>query len=136
MKNEIRTDEEILERIEEQQKKDAFGFMIPDLISVLPFEKAKPYLKKEATEKDWNPPNPRDRESILETMKDYMPFAWDKANNERGLSAARSLCHFASWIWLIGDEDKFDDLYEYDDYGKPHLRAICEYYDWDHSQWS
>ena len=35
-----------------------------------------------------------------------MTFAWDKANNERNLSAGRSINHFEVWLWLLGDEGR------------------------------
>jgi hypothetical protein len=64
-----------------------------------------------------------------------MPFAWEKANDCRGLSANRSIEHMTAWLWMLGDDlaDKMDGLYEY--YGKPCLRAICEKYGCKWQQW-
>ena len=64
-----------------------------------------------------------------------MEFAWDKANNCRGISASRSIDHYSVWIWLLGDEDKLSDIRDYEYYGKPQLVEICELYGWDHSKW-
>lgn len=128
----IRTDEEILLRIIERKEKDFFGFEISDLIQRLPFEKAKSFLKPETKDSYWTP-LPRDRESVLKEMLDYMPFAWDKANNCRGLSAGRTMSHYMAWTWLIGDD--LGDLTTYQYYGKDHLVLICKHYGLDASQW-
>ena len=126
-----RTDEEILARIRERAEEDVFGFERNDLLVCLPLEKANT-LFEEPYEGEWEQ-SPRDRESLLEQMEEYMPFAWEKANDFRGLSAARSLSHYMAWTWLAGDD--LGDLLEYQFYGKDNLRRICEYYGWDPDQW-
>lgn len=128
----MRTDDEILSRIEVVKENDWMGTQIGDLIVRLPFDKARPYLKPEVTEADWKPAS-RDRDALLAQMLDYMPFAWEKANNERGLSAGRSMDHYSAWVWLAGDD--LGDLLEYEFYGKENLRRICQQYGWDADQW-
>jgi hypothetical protein len=71
-------------------------------------------------------------------MLEYMPFAWDKANDMRGLSAGRSVQHFVGWTWLAGDDELSawcDDNSNYQHYGKEILVRICEHYGWDWRQW-
>ena len=128
----MRTDDEILARIEARKEEDFFGFELTDLLLRLPFDKAKPYLNDETKAEDWKV-QPRDRESVLKEMHAYMSFAWDKANNCRGLSAGRSMCHYMAWTWLAGDD--LGDLTEYEFYGKDNLVKICQHYGWDSSQW-
>lgn len=130
----MRTDEEIVARVSEIEAggMDWIGTERCDLIDCLPFDAARPYLKDDATPDKWEA-LPRDRESVLARMLDYMPFAWEKANNCRGISAGRSMSHFAAWAWLIGED--FGDLSNYEHYGKPHLIAICERFGWDAKQW-
>ena len=130
----MKTDDEILARIEARKGEDFFGFEIGDLLIRLPFNLAKPYLNDEAKEEDWKVA-PRDRDSVLKEMHEYMSFAWDKANNCRGLSAGRSMCHYMAWVWLVGDDEVFGDLTEYEFYGKDNLVKICQHYGWDSSQW-
>lgn len=131
-----RTQAEILARIEERKPEDYFGFEISDLIGYLDYEHAKPYLKEEVTPDQWDPNRePGDRQSILKRMLEYMPFAWEKANDMRGLSASRTMSHCMAWVWLLGDDEYFGDLTEYTNYGKDHLVKICEHYGWDSSQW-
>ncbi len=118
-----RTHEEIVARIEARTKEDFFGFETGDLIVRLPFALAKPYLKDSATEADWD----RAEKDPLDEMREYLSFAWDKANSARGISASRSVSHCRSWLWLagLGDlADSLEDHYEY--YGKPCLVIASE----------
>ena len=114
---------------------DIFGFVGADLICCLPYDQAKPFFKKDlnVTEESWNDKKlATDRDSVLAAMREYMNFAWDKANNCRGLSACRSLMHMQAWLWLLGEDEVSDTLsVNYSCYGKPELRAICEHYEWD-----
>ena len=125
-----RTQQEILNRIEYVKSRDVLGFEGSDLIEFLDFENAKEYLKEEYVKKveagseKWEQPNP------VSLIKEYLPFAWDKANNCRGLSAERSLCRFAAWLWMDGvEEEEIKPLVEdYSYYGKPELVKISEKY--------
>lgn len=129
-----RTDEEILDRIARIKNDDFFGAQSNDLLVRLPFEKARPFLKADAKVEDWKQ-QPRDRASLLKEMLDYMDFAWSKANNKRGLSASRTMDHYISWTWLLGDDEYFGDLATYEFYGKDNLVKICERYGWDSKRW-
>lgn len=129
-----RTDLEIVNRIRELAATDFFGFESTDLLTCLPYDKAKEFLKPETTEEKWKEVfTPRDRESVLKRMEEYMSFAWEKANNCRGLSAARSMNHYSAWVWLLGDD--LGNLNDYEYYGKDNLVKICQKYGWDHHQW-
>lgn len=66
-------------------------------------------------------------------MLDYMEFAWDKANNGRGISAMRSMHHYMAWTWMLGDD--LGNLLDYQYYGKDNLVKICKHYGWDHAKW-
>jgi len=129
-----RSQDEIVAEIERIKDEDFFGFKIGDLIGYLDYGHAKQYLKPEATAEDWKQ-SPSDRESILKQMEEYMEFAWGKANDERGISAGRSLAHYTVWVWMIGDQDRFGDLERYQYYGKDNLRTICDAYGWDADNW-
>ena len=130
----MRTQEEIVKRIKERKKNDMFGWEIGEYIDCLDYEQAKPFLRKEVEKEDWKP----ERINPIKEIKDYMPFAWEKANGCRGISASRSLRHMAAWLWLDGKDEflkKWNDLRDYEYYGKPQLIAICELYgiDWKQS---
>jgi len=130
---EMRTQDEIVARYEERKESDLFGFEAYLYLYVLDLEHARPYLDEGAEETFVEPVYTR--EAILETMKDYMSFANEKADNERGLSARRSIMHFIAWIWLIGD-DAFLKKVEHEahenfhNYGKPILAMIEAEYGW------
>jgi len=133
----MKTQEQIVNHIKEIEKEDFFVFEASVLYPFLDFEHAKPFLKPDALEEN------RDVETRTpaELIKKYMPFAWNKANNCRGLSASRSVEHMKSWLWLDSKEEllpKMDSEYEF--YGKPCLVIICREYgiDWkklDDGRW-
>lgn len=137
-----RTPVEIVDKIkwlDADSLRDWMGTMRSDLVNYLPFEFAKQWLKDGTTEEQWNETRRAASSGLdpLNEAKQYMPFAWEKANNCRGLSASRSLDHMAAWLWLAGADDfiialKLED-YEY--YGKEKLTAICAYLNLDATQW-
>lgn len=137
----LRTQEEIIERIKwltEEQFRDFFGAARGDLVEFLTFENAKPFLRPDVTEESWNEIR---KDATLENIKlavaDYMPFAWEKANNCRGISAQRSIDHMKAWLWLTGDDKALDDLeaVQYEHYGKEKLIFVAEYFGLDWSGW-
>jgi len=79
-------------------------------------------------------------EALEVAIRGYMEFAWDKANNRRGISAMRSLAHMSAWLWIDGKDELALSINEYNYYGKPQLVEICEVYgiDWkalDDGEW-
>ncbi|WP_375560213.1 hypothetical protein ACE193_21275 [Bernardetia sp. OM2101] len=124
-----RTQEEIRERFD--KAKDFLDVQKKDLLEFMEFETAKDLLNKEyvkqveAGEEIW------EVENAKEKIMDYLPFAYEKAENERGISAARSMLHFKTWIWI--DNAEFYDeilpmLKDYTNYGIPTLNRIAEKY--------
>ncbi len=130
----MRTDEEILARIDVVDGLDLLSTEACDLLSCLSFEAARPWLKDTAPEEGWKV-SARDESSVTQEMREYMGFAWDKANNCRGISAGRSIAHMCAWLWLLGMDAAAEQIREYELYGKPQLRAICEHFGWDWRQW-
>lgn len=137
----IQPQEKILERYRNVAPRDPLGFEASHYVPYMTYENAEEFLKEEfqndeETRKEWGS-GELDVESTIIDMKEYMDFAWDKANNFRGISSDRSIRHYVAWTWLIGDVDfsaKIDNSnYEY--YGKPILVMICQHYGWDHKKW-
>lgn len=136
--------QKIVERYKARVADDMFGWEASEYLRALDFEHLKPLLKPEAQEdpkirEEWAA-DLTTREAVLKRMEEYMSFAFDKANNQRGLSANRSVMHYIAWIWLAGDEDFSAEIEEdlktgYQFYGKLILRKICEKYGWDWGQW-
>ena len=134
----MRSQQEIVARIKERQDDDFLGFETGDYFCRLEVKNAKPFCKDDADMSDWEQ-SPADRESILAEMKDYLEFAWGKDNDERGISACRSISHYIAWSWLAGDTEfsaELDRMYEnnYTHYGKPILVHIAKHYGWDWRQ--
>ena len=116
----MRTTEEILYRLAHY---DGF-FCAGDLVSFLPYEEAKKYLKEGVTAEKFC--------EICETpeqaIKGYIPFALEKAEGHRGISAGRSVEHFDNWIWMTGDEELYRQFNDagYAMYGCPQLKVVLE----------
>ena len=103
----------------------AFDFRLECCIGYLSFEEAQPWLKPEA---DWKQ-DPLSDEGVLDLMRDYMEFAWEKAENHRGLSALRSVNKMRHWCWLLGRDGLVyvcGDAHLYSPYGAPILKRISE----------
>jgi len=135
----IPTQAEIFDRLELRRPDDFFGFEWHEYVVYLSPEDFRKLLEPDATMTDeevGEALKDLSREQILCKMEEYMPFAWEKANDFRGISAARSIAHYVAWTWLAGDRElssKLEQGYEF--YGKPQLVMICEFYGWDHTQW-
>lgn len=129
----MKTPEHILEYIN-KHKKDFFDFSIEDLVGYLPWDKAKQFFQEEFVKKvdSVKEKYTTEQETGEEKIRDYMKFAWEKANGCRGLSAARSINHMANWLWLDGKDELSEEIRQYTHYGKPQLVRICEEYgiDW------
>jgi hypothetical protein len=136
----MRTQDEIVARIKARKLKDIFGFETDMYLPFLDYAHAKEFLEVGATKRKWNVIQNK-ASSPAGEVKDYMPFAWGKANDCRGISACRSIEHFIAWLWLDGKdwlEEDYDKHYKH--YGKPQLVRICEEYgiDWkalDDDKW-
>lgn len=127
----MRTQKEILDRIDEVKAEDYFGFEVNDLFTALDYEHAKPFLKPDCTKEQWEDGiTPYTPEKYRNKISEYLEFAWEKANDERGISASRSQSHFRAWIWLAGDDDVLSrvEAEEYEPYGKPKLAIIEAHY--------
>jgi len=133
-KLELKSEEEILERFKREEESDSFmNFGLETLMDFLSFENAKPFLLDEYVKKceegkeEWSQVI-----TIKETAQDfldYMVFAWKKAQDERGISAGRSVQKLATWLWIMNRED-LSELIEkeslYNPYGAPALIEVCD----------
>lgn len=130
----IRTAEEIKNKIKEGFfENNPLDFGVYDIIYALCFEEAEPYLTKDFLNnpdaKDlWEKERLKTKDDVLNKMKDYLNFAYDKANNKRGISANISIQHYIAWAWLINNQfyNELMNMYEteYRDYGKNILSYI------------
>lgn len=65
-------------------------------------------------------------ENVVKEMKEYIDFAYKKAETERGISASRTMWKFGHWLWILEDDEI--DCHNYTCYGIPQLNAISEKY--------
>ena len=123
--------EAIVEEIKRKSEFDLCG-TTSDLMEYLPYQYAKEFLKPEVTEEEWKKSQVAlTEENVVSVMKNYMAFALDKASNHRGISTSRSIEHFACWLSLLEDSETLsflEDEDNYENYGCPILKKICEKY--------
>jgi hypothetical protein len=108
----VRTVEQIVQHVRDISQSDIFGFTTSDLLDFVPFDSAKEFLKPDSHEeaaKEWKFEAPAP-ETIKAKMKDYLTFAFGKAEDHRGLSAGRSISHFKAWVWLMDDATEIADV--------------------------
>lgn len=135
-----RTDEEIVNRLRAVEKtgEDFLGVIQGDLLGRLSFEAARPWLKKDTTEEQWRESiSPKDRKSVLQEAFSYYRFACEKCDDERGISAARSIQHYQTWLWLMGEDTLLAFLESsgnYSPFGRPILVRIGEHFGWSWGQ--
>jgi hypothetical protein len=129
-RRDMRTQQEIVARMKDRQDVDVYGWETDEYAVYLDAEHVAQFLVAPLEEGVWTDPSEEyTREKILERMKMYMPFALDKAERGRGLSACRSIMHYTAWIWLIGDDDFLPVVEtDYDDFGKAILTKIRDRY--------
>ena len=117
----MRTQEEIVARIESSNS--FFGFDKEVYIYALDYEHAKPYLKAEVTEDEWES-SLEEEGPIEKRFASYMEFAIGKALDHRGISANRSVEKLNAYSWLLGEDDWIEEPYAM--YGVPILKALAE----------
>lgn len=131
----LRPVEDIISRIKNKENIDPFNFTLEVWLPFLTYEQLKyaDLMKESLTEEEWTKEvhTPYTRENVTQEMREYMPFAWEKAQNQRGLSANRSLIKMQAWMWLLMDDEGIKEMnqVEYAPYGEPVLEYICKRYD-------
>lgn len=125
----MRTPEEIKARIDKLNSDgDFFGFQREVLISALPFDEAKSFLKDDVTADQWAGLSATTDEAAMAAAADYFKFAIGKALNHRGISAKRSVDKMTAYVWLLGRDDVLlkMEAADYPNYGVPILKAAAD----------
>jgi len=127
---ELPTEEEIYHEIKTCD--DFFGVSLNDLLPFLSFTLAREFLKPEVIAVEWDEDRPPlDRKAIIDKILDYLPFAFKKAESERGLSTMRSVSHLKAWLFLLGDTEAVEfasSNRNYEPYGLPILEYVNHRY--------
>lgn len=74
------------------------------------------------------PPTPKEwtKENILAELKGDVAFGFEKALNQRGISAGLMYEVVSMWNWIL--EEGLEDFDEYAQYGLPLFKATAEKY--------
>ena len=118
----MKSQDQIRERLL-TQKKDEFNSLMWQASTYHPLQHYLPEYMKEGYE-----PTPLTQENLIADMAEYMPFAIEKAEDQRGLSATRSIWKFQQWLWALDDELLVFKIGEYDDYGLKNLHEVADKY--------
>lgn len=111
------------------KKIEPFSFYMESIAAFIPFDLMKSKLKSEVTKEQWEKDlKPFTEENIITEMKEYLSYAYEKAENQRGLSAARSMQKYQTWLYAIGDDELSEECEGYHLYGLPQLNKIKEKY--------
>lgn len=133
----MRTSAEIAARIALRRLDDPLGFETSEYLLALNYDDAAPFLKPGSTTREaWDSSIVyRSDADLLTRMKSYVDFAYEKINDERGISANRSISHYVAWLFLIGNdslrewvEDEFG--HRYHSYGRHIMDRIVAEYGW------
>lgn len=125
----MKTAEELLAYCNKKQEECGLSFHLDSVLFYMPFELAKSSLKDDVTSDRWAEEyKPLTREAIIAEMNDYFDFAMEKAKGQRGISAARSIQKYQTWLFALGDEELSEEIENYSNYGLPQLKKIKEKY--------
>ena len=70
---------------------------------------------------------PMTREAVIDQLESDLSFAFEKALNQRGLSASCMYEVVKMWMWVLEDDLQNDD--DYAQYGLPLLKKVAVKYD-------
>lgn len=68
------------------------------------------------------------QENVLDCLKRDLSFAFEKALDQRGLSAAAMFSVIKMWMWLLDDKLQYFDNNYYAQYGLPLFKAVAVKY--------
>ena len=119
------------------------------LLTTLPFELAKDFLRPGATSAEWdaNPSRLTNRADFTAEANGFLLGAWAQANHCKGFEAHSNVGHVAAFLWLLGAEhhDEVEQMLTTQNvefFGKPELVTLSELdvvdFDWrsaDNGEW-
>lgn len=119
-----RTQEEIVARF--MAADDAFGWAREVLVQFLGYEHVRPLLNEDIGEAEWEKLTAVATNDIGQEAREYYALALDKIENERGISAERSVVKLTEFAWLMGADDVLAAMEEaeYTPYGAPKVAVF------------
>ena len=124
----MRTQEEIIARINKLSLKDHLGFERASLLEYLDFDHAKEYLREGVTQAQWDGVRPElDVQLIRERILKCLPSAWEKANQCRQLAVTSAVSYFKTWLWLLEKDEVAEMMFPLVWIGKYQLMILSRY---------
>lgn len=105
---------------------DRFGVRF---CSFLTEEQGKSIGFKVVDGEEWDEPKEWTEENVLAQLKRDVEFGWEKACDERGISASLMYEVCKSWCKVL--ENEFAEFDEYGSYGKPLFYRLAKCYGWE-----
>ena len=122
----MKTKEQVVQRLADTRDSDFLGFQFEVLVEFIDPDDAREFCV-DGADLGALPVRDLSEPVIVELMRDYMEFAWEKVAGHRGISAERSVIKMGEWLWLLDDEGLIATT-DYAMYGAPILFAICQKY--------
>ncbi|MDX2707303.1 hypothetical protein PV350_31275 [Streptomyces sp. PA03-6a] len=119
-----RNQDDIVARAEASD--DIFGWAQEVLLAYVDYDHARPFLHDGVTEAQWAE-YAEDPAKVRDAAHAYYVFALGKIEDERGISAERSVIKLREYAWLMGLDDVVAamDAAEYAPYGTPKVEAFA-----------
>ena len=76
---------------------------------------------------EWETPKEFNRENVITQLKKDVAFGYEKAMDERGISASLMYNVVKSWLKVLEDNRTYP---EYDDYGKEFFKEVANVYNY------
>ncbi|MFD8075864.1 hypothetical protein ACFV3E_24810 [Streptomyces sp. NPDC059718] len=119
-----RSQDDIIARA--QSADDMFGWSQEVLLAYVDYDHARPFLHDNFTAEQWTE-YAEDPAKVHDAAHAYYVFALGKIEDERGISAERSVIKLREYAWLMGLDDVVAamDAAEYAPYGTPKVEAFA-----------
>jgi hypothetical protein len=120
------TKDQIIEQIRNGKESECIDGRDFCRLAVFFSEDELPLLEVELKEGESHEPVQYTEESVLTWLEKDLDFAFEKALDQRGLSASSMYEVVKMWLWIL--EDDLQHFEEYAQYGLPLLKAVAVKY--------
>lgn len=130
----MRSQEELAQRIQLEMNVDPDGLAIDSLLEWVDYDHRQ-FVDPKPTKEEFEESIAYERQPIGVQMTLYLSLAETYAKEERGLQSVRSLLHYRSWLWLIGEDELSNEMLPVDlldppfsdEYGVKRLQKVRQF---------